>query len=51
MVYAPTGVAAFQAGGPTGHILLQLPTGKEAFGQIEPPKGESMRKAQGDLSR
>ena len=51
MVYAPTGVAAFQAGGPTGHSLLKLPTGKKAFGQLEPLKGESLRKAQGDLSR
>ena len=32
MVYAPTGVAAFQVGGPTGQSLLQLPAGKKAFG-------------------
>ena len=51
MVYAPTGVAAFQAGGSAGHSLLQLPTGEKAFGQLEPSKGESMRKVQGNLSR
>ena len=51
MVYAPTGVAAFQAGGSTGHILLQLPTGKKAFGLLEPLRGEALRKAQENLSR
>ena len=51
MVYAPTGVAAFQVGGPTGQILPQRPNGKKAFGQIEPSKGASMRKVQGNLSR
>ena len=40
MVYAPTGVAAFQVGGPAGHSLLQLPTGKKAFGQLDSLKGE-----------
>ena len=47
VVYAPTGVAAFQAGGSTGRSLLQLPTGKKAFGQLEPSMGESLRKVQG----
>ena len=51
MVYAPTGVAAFQVGGPAGHSLLQLPTGERAFGQLDPLKGEPIRKLQGTLSR
>ena len=51
MVYAPTGVAAFQVGGSTGHSLFQLPTGKKAFGQLEPIKGDSLRKVQENLSR
>ena len=51
MVYAPTGVAAFQVGGSTRGILLQLPIGKKAFGQLEPPKGESLRRSQADLRR
>ena len=52
MVYAPTGVAAFQLGrGSAGRIPLQPPTGKKAVGQLEPSKGESLRKVQGNLSR
>ena len=51
MVYAPTGVAAFQVGGSTGRSLPQLPKGKKAFGLLEPLKGESMRIAQANLSR
>ena len=50
-VYAPTGVAAFQVGGSMGRSLLQLPTGKKAYGRLDPLKGDPLRKAQGDLSR
>ena len=48
-VFAPTGVAAFQVGGPTGHRLLRVPTGKKAPGQLEPLKGDALREAQDNL--
>ena len=47
MVYAPTGVAAFQEVGSTGHSLLHLPTGKMACGQLYPLKGDALREVQG----
>ena len=47
MAYAPTGVEAFQAGGSTGHSLLQPPTEKKDVGHLELLKGESLRKAHG----
>ena len=43
-VYAPTGVAAFHVGGSTGRSLPQLPTLEKAIGQLEPLKGDAMRK-------
>ena len=48
-VFAPTGVAAFQVGGETGHRLFRLPTGKKAFGQLEPLKGDALRAVQDNL--
>ena len=50
-VYAPKGVAASMVSGSQGRGVLQLPTGKKAFGRIEPLKGDAHRKLQGDLSR
>lgn len=50
-VYAPTGVAAFLAGGSTGRSPPKHPKGRAAFGQIEPLMGDAMRKVQGNLSR
>ena len=50
-VFAPTGVAAFQVGGPTGHRPLRVPTGKKAFGHLEPLKGDAAREVQDNLRR
>ena len=50
-LFAPAGVAAFHVGGPTGHRLLRVPTGKKAFGQIEPLKGDALRAAHDSLRR
>ena len=50
-VFAPTVVAAFQVGGPAGHRPLRVQTGRMAFGQLEPLKGDAMREAQEDLRR
>ena len=41
----------FRVGDSTGRSLLQLPTGKKAFGQIELLKGDAMRNVQGNLIR
>ena len=44
--FAPTGVAAFRAGGPAGHRLLRAPTGKKALGKLDPRKGDALREVQ-----
>ena len=50
-VFGPTGVAAFQVGGPAGRRVLRAPTGKKAFGQLDPIKGDALREAQENLRR
>ena len=48
--YAPAGVAAFHVVGQTSHRLPRPPTGKIAYGQLEPLKGEAIRLVQENLS-
>ena len=50
-VFAPTGVAAFQAVGSAGHRLLRVPTGKKAPGQLDPIKGDALREVQENRRR
>ena len=46
-VFAPTGISAFQVVGAAGPI--RAPTGKKAFGQRDPLKGDALRDAQENL--
>ena len=48
-VCAPTGVAAFQVAGPAGHRALRAPTGKKAFSQMDPIKGDALRESRENL--